>query len=201
MDESIAINMLRVSLPDEGSSLSLDNNKLLSVIADTFSRDKELREVFVRMTESGLCARMYLKRQSPDFASYVQDNMNSFMNNNSYESDVVQRAFRLWAKTICPTYIPLSKNTRNAPIPNHPNYPQNKSGTSISIVSKYKPPKIKAQPKHHSKVWRVTVIVLLVLMGLALIGWLWMQFPVSRIIICILAAIFLFMALIIFLEA
>ena len=93
MDESIAINMLRVSLPDKGSSLSLDNNKLLSVIADTFSRDKELREVFVRMTESGFCERMYLKRQSPDFASYVQDNMESFMNNNSYESDVVQRTF------------------------------------------------------------------------------------------------------------
>ena len=49
MDTMLAVQMLRVSLPGEGGSLPLDNTRLLSVIADTFSRDKELRDVFVCM--------------------------------------------------------------------------------------------------------------------------------------------------------
>ncbi|MCR4665368.1 MAG: hypothetical protein K5660_08390 [Paludibacteraceae bacterium] len=71
MDTTLAVQMLRVSLPGEGGSLPLDNTRLLSVIADTFSRDKELRDVFVRMAQSGVCKRMYLQRQSPGVASYV----------------------------------------------------------------------------------------------------------------------------------
>jgi hypothetical protein len=190
-----------VSLPDEGSSLSLDNTKLLSVIADAFSRDKELREVFVCMVESGFCERMYLQRQYPYFASYVQDNMDSFKKNNPYTSEVVHRAFLLWAKTVCPTYSPLLNSCIKTPSPIQKSTHQVKSNVPISIVSKYKPPKSQSQPKHHSKVWRVIAITLLVLMVLALIGWLWMQFPIARIIIGIVAAIILFMGLIIFSEA
>lgn len=201
MDAKLAVQMLRVSLPDEGSSLSLDNSKLLSIIADTFSRDKELREVFMCMAESNVCERMYLQRQSPDFASYVQDNMDSFKNNNPHASEVIQRAFSLWAKTVCPTYSP----SLNSGIKTHPQTQKSthqlKSNVPFSIVSKYKPPKSLSQPKRHFKVWRVITIILLVLMGLALIGWLWIQFPIARIIIGIVAAIILFMGLIIFSEA
>ena len=201
MDAMLEVQMLRVSLPDEGSSLSLDNTQLLSVIADTFSRDKELREVFVRMTESNVCERLYLKRQSPDFASYVQDNMDSFMNNNPYASEVVQKAFSLWAKTVCPTYSPsLNSGIQISPKTQKSTH-QVKSNVPISIVSKYKPPKSQSQPQRHSKVWRVVAITLLVLVGLALIGWLWIQFPIARIIIGIVAAIILFIGLIIFSEA
>lgn len=201
MDEMLAIQMLRVSLPDEGSSLSLDNTKLLSVIADTFSRDKELREMFVHMAESGVCERMYLQRQSSDFASYVQDNMDSFKNNNPYSSEVVQRAFSLWAKAVCPTYSPPLNREIKIPPKTQKSTQQVKFSVPISIVSKYKPPKSQSQPKRHSKVWRVVTIILLVLMGIALIGWLWIQFPIARIIIGIVAAIILFMGLIIFSEA
>ena len=201
MDAMLAVQMLRVSLPDEGSSLSFDNTKLLSVIADTFSRDKELREVFVRMAESGCCKQMYLLRQSPDFAMYMQDSMDSFEKNNPYASEVVHRAFSLWTKTVCPTYSPsLNSGIKIQPKTQKSTH-QVKSNVPISVVSKYKPQKSQSQPKHHSKVWRIVVIALLVLVGLAIIGWLWMHFPIARIIICILAAIFLFMGLIIFLEA
>lgn len=201
MDAMLAVQMLRVSLPDEGSSLSLDNTKLLSVIADTFSRDKELREMFVHMAESGVCERMYLQRQSSDFASYVQDNMDSFKKNNPYSSEVVQRAFSLWAKTVCPTYSPSLNSGIKIPPETQKSTHKVKSNVPISIVSKYKPPKSQSQPKRHSKVWRVVTIILLVLMGIALIGWLWIQFPIARIIIGIVAAIILYMGLIIFSEA
>jgi hypothetical protein len=201
MDEMLAVQMLRVSLPDEGSSLSLDKRKLLSVIADTFSRDKELREVFVCMAESNVCERMYFQRESPDFASYVQNILDSFKNNNPYASEVIQRAFSLWAKTVCPTYSPsLNSGIKISP-ETQKSTQQVKSNVPISIVSKYKPPKSQSQSKRHSKVWRVVTIILLVLMGLALIGWLWIQFPIARIIIGIVAAIILFMGLIIFSEA
>jgi hypothetical protein len=201
MDAKLAVQMLRVSLPDEGSSLSLDNSKLLSIIADTFSRDKELREVFVCMAESNVCERMYFQRESPDFASYVQNNLDSFKNNNPYASEVIQRAFSLWAKTVCPTYSPsLNSGIKISP-ETQKSTQQVKSNVPISIVSKYKPPKSQSQSKRHSKVWRVVTIILLVLMGLALVGLLWMHFPIARIIICIVAAIILFMGLIIFSEA
>jgi hypothetical protein len=201
MDEMLAVQMLRVSLPDEGSSLSLDKSKLLSVIADTFSRDKELREVFVCMAESNVCERMYFQRESPDFASYVQNILDSFKNNNPYASEVIQRAFSLWAKTVCPTYSPsLNSGIKISP-ETQKSTQQVKFSVPISIVSKYKPPKSQSQSKRHSKVWRVVTIILLVLMGLALIGWLWIQFPIARIIIGIVAAIILFMGLIIFSEA
>jgi hypothetical protein len=201
MDEMLAVQMLRVSLPDEGSSLSLDKSKLLSVIADTFSRDKELREVFVCMAESNVCERMYFQRESPDFASYVQNILDSFKNNNPYASEVIQRAFSLWAKTVCPTYSPsLNSGIKISP-ETQKSTQQVKSNVPISIVSKYKPPKSQSQSKRHSKVWRVVTIILLVLMGLALFGWLWIQFPIARIIIGIVAAIILFMGLIIFSEA
>lgn len=201
MDEMLAVQMLRVSLPDEGSSLSLDKSKLLSVIADTFSRDKELREVFVCMAESNVCERMYFQRESPDFASYVQNILDSFKNNNPYASEVIQRAFSLWAKTVCPTYSPsLNSGIKISP-ETQKSTQQVKSNVPISIVSKYKPPKSQFQSKRHSKVWRVVTIILLVLMGLALFGWLWIQFPIARIIIGIVAAIILFMGLIIFSEA
>ena len=201
MDAMLAVQMLRVSLPDEGSSLSLDKSKLLSVIADTFSRDKELREVFVCMAESNVCERMYFQRQSPDFASYVQNNLDSFKNNNPYASEVIQRAFSLWAKTVCPTYSPSLNSGIKIPPKTQKSTQQVKFSVPISIVSKYKPPKSQSQSKRHSKVWRVVTIILLVLMGLALIGWLWIQFPIARIIIGIVAAIILFMGLIIFSEA
>jgi hypothetical protein len=201
MDAKLAVQMLRVSLPDEGSSLSLDNSKLLSIIADTFSRDKELREVFVCMAESNVCERMYFQRQSPDFASYVQNNLDSFKNNNPYASEVIQRAFSLWAKTVCPTYSPSLNSGIKIPPKTQKSTQQVKSNVPISIVSKYKPPKSQSQSKRHSKVWRVVTIILLVLMGLALFGWLWIQFPIARIIIGIVAAIILFMGLIIFSEA
>ena len=201
MDEMLAVQMLRVSLPDEGSPLSFDNTKLLSVIADTFSRDKELREVFVCMAESNVCERMYFQRESPDFASYVQNNLDSFKNNNPYASEVIQRAFSLWAKTVCPTYSPSLNSGIKIPPKTQKSTQQVKSNVPISIVSKYKPPKSQSQSKRHSKVWRVVTIILLVLMGLALIGWLWIQFPIARIIIGIVAAIILFMGLIIFSEA
>lgn len=201
MDEMLAVQMLRVSLPDEGSSLSLDKSKLLSVIADTFSRDKELREVFVCMAESNVCERMYFQRESPDFASYVQNILDSFKNNNPYASEVIQRAFSLWAKTVCPTYSPsLNSGIKISPETKKSTH-KVKSNVPISIVSKHKPPKSQSQSKRHSKVWRVVTIILLVLMGLALIGWLWIQFPIARIIIGIVAAIILFMGLIIFSEA
>jgi hypothetical protein len=201
MDEMLAVQMLRVSLPDEGSSLSLDKSKLLSVIADTFSRDKELREVFVCMAESNVCERMYFQRESPDFASYVQNILDSFKNNNPYASEVIQRAFSLWAKTVCPTYSPSLNSGIKIPPKTQKSTQQVKSNVPISIVSKYKPPKSQSQSKRHSKVWRVVTIILLVLMGLALFGWLWIQFPIARIIIGIVAAIILFMGLIIFSEA
>ena len=201
MDEMLAVQMLRVSLPDEGSSLSLDKSKLLSVIADTFSRDKELREVFVCMAESNVCERMYFQRESPDFASYVQNNLDSFKNNNPYASEVIQKAFSLWAKTVCPTYSPSLNSGIKIPPKTQKSTQQVKFSVPISIVSKYKPPKSQSQSKRHSKVWRVVTIILLVLMGLALIGWLWIQFPIARIIIGIVAAIILFMGLIIFSEA
>ena len=201
MDEMLAVQMLRVSLPDEGSSLSLDKSKLLSVIADTFSRDKELREVFVCMAESNVCERMYFQRQSPDFASYVQNNLDSFKNNNPYASEVIQKAFSLWAKTVCPTYSPSLNSGIKIPPKTQKSTQQVKFSVPISIVSKYKPPKSQSQSKRHSKVWRVVTIILLVLMGLALIGWLWIQFPIARIIIGIVAAIILCMGLIIFSEA
>lgn len=201
MDAMLAVQMLRVSLPDEGSSLSLDKSKLLSVIADTFSRDKELREVFVCMAESNVCERMYFQRQSPDFASYVQNNLDSFKNNNPYASEVIQKAFSLWAKTVCPTYSPSLNSGIKIPPKTQKSTQQVKFSVPISIVSKYKPPKSQSQSKRHSKVWRVVTIILLVLMGLALIGWLWIQFPIARIIIGIVAAIILFMGLIIFSEA
>ena len=201
MDEMLAVQMLRVSLPDEGSSISLDKSKLLSVIADTFSRDKELREVFVCMAESNVCERMYFQRESPDFASYVQNNLDSFKNNNPYASEVIQRAFSLWAKTVCPTYSPSLNSGIKIPPKTQKSTQQVKFSVPISIVSKYKPPKSQSQSKRHSKVWRVVTIILLVLMGLALIGWLWIQFPIARIIIGIVAAIILFMGLIIFSEA
>lgn len=201
MDAMLAVQMLRVSLPDEGSSLSLDKSKLLSVIADTFSRDKELREVFVCMAESNVCERMYFQRESPDFASYVQNNLDSFKNNNPYASEVIQRAFSLWAKTVCPTYSPSLNSGIKIPPKTQKSTQQVKFSVPISIVSKYKPPKSQSQSKRHSKVWRVVTIILLVLMGLALIGWLWIQFPIARIIIGIVAAIILFMGLIIFSEA
>jgi hypothetical protein len=201
MDAMLAVQMLRVSLPDEGSSLSLDKSKLLSVIADTFSRDKELREVFVCMAESNVCERMYFQRQSPDFASYVQNNLDSFKNNNPYASEVIQRAFSLWAKTVCPTYSPSLNSGIKIPPKTQKSTQQVKFSVPISIVSKYKPTKSQSQSKRHSKVWRVVTIILLVLMGLALIGWLWIQFPIARIIIGIVAAIILFMGLIIFSEA
>ena len=201
MDAMLAVQMLRVSLPDEGSSLSLDKSKLLSVIADTFSRDKELREVFVCMAESNVCERMYFQRQSPDFASYVQNNLDSFKNNNPYASEVIQKAFSLWAKTVCPTYSPSLNSGIKIPPKTQKSTQQVKFSVPISIVSKYKPPKSQSQSKRHSKVWRVVTIILLVLMGIALIGWLWIQFPIARIIIGIVAAIILFMGLIIFSEA
>jgi hypothetical protein len=201
MDEMLAVQMLRVSLPDEGSSLSLDKSKLLSVIADTFSRDKELREVFVCMAESNVCERMYFQRESPDFASYVQNILDSFKNNNPYASEVIQRAFSLWAKTVCPTYSPSLNSGIKISHETQKSTQQVKSNVPISIVSKYKPPKSQSQSKRHSKVWRVVTIILLVLMGLALFGWLWIQFPIARIIIGIVAAIILFMGLIIFSEA
>ena len=199
MDAMLAVQMLRVSLPDEGSSHSLDEDKLLSIIADAFSRERELREVFVCMVSHHYCERLYAQRKTKNFAACVRDNMNSFGNDNTYARDVIHEAFTLWAKAVCPTYQELENYIANPPINNRNSLP--KTNVPITIVSKYQPPKAKPQHKHQSKVWCIVVIALITLLGLALIGWLWMQFSVARIIICIVAVIVLFGGLIIFSEA
>ena len=199
MDNATVIHMLRASLPQEGSSHSLDEDKLLSIIADTFSRERELREVFVCMVSNQYCERLYALRKAKNFAACVRDNMKSFGNDYTYARDIIQDAFTLWAKVVCPTYKGLEKDTTNPPIKNR--HSVQKTNVPITIVSKYQPSKAKPQHKHQSKVWRIIVIVLIVLLGIALIGWLWMQFSAARIIICIAAVLVLFGGLIIFSEA